>query len=743
MPKYSVIIGTYGEHLLDCLKPCVESILKYTTLNDFSTELIIVANGCTDATGEYVRDLQSKFHNISLLWFKDGLGFSGAYNEGLKVARGEYIVLFNNDNILLDQPYNKWLEEMVYPFEHSKDTGVTKVGVTGPMKEHCPHADRDFVLFFCAMISREAFEAVGLIDIAFGAGYGEDCDYSAKLENLGFRVVQVPDESRQFYDTNRRTGVFPLYHAGNKTFANWPGGEKLLADNNKILEERYGKKKSIDLLEAFKESHNITIDEFKEAITDAFWGKEMIKKAQLCDGYMSDEELLWLAKQATSSNIVIEVGSWHGRSSRALADNLQDGGKLYCVDTWKGSIVEQDTNHASAKLNEGDHAFMEFCDNLADHIAAGRVVPIRMSSKNAATWFKKQGIKAKLIFIDAGHTYVEVKEDIELWWDKTEEGGILSGHDYNYTDGMWAGVTKAVDDSIPYVSQIDGGNIWYCKILYDKPEAKVVIKENAQPQIYDCFPFFNELDILDIRFAELYDKVDRFVITEATLTHGGKPKPLYFADNLQRYAKYLHKVTHIIVDQYPALDSWSIERHQRDQLMRGLTACKDNDIILISDADEIPRATSIGGYLGGIMGFEQHLYYYKLNCESTQKWDWGKICHYSDVRDRMPCGIRYTPTTDHYNLIKNGGVHYSYLGDTDRIIEKIESTAHVEYNTEENKNRDRIETLVELGEDIFGRPLKYKYVNMNESWHPKYVMDNIDRYKEMGYIKEVEVYECV
>lgn len=730
MPKYSIIIGTYGEHLEDCLKPCVESILKYTTLNDFSTELIIVANGCTDATGEYVRDLQSKFHNISLLWFKDGLGFSGAYNEGLKAARGEYIVLFNNDNILLDQPYNKWLEEMVYPFEHSKDTGVTKVGVTGPMKEHCPHADRDFILFFCAMISREAFEAVGLIDVAFGAGYGEDCDYSAKLEDLGFRVVQVPDESRQFYDTNRRTGVFPLYHAGNKTFANWPGGEKLLADNNKILEERYGKKKEATI------DTRVVMKEHLESLVD-------IGKAQSCDGYMSDEELLWLAKQATSSNIVIEVGSWHGRSSRALADNLQDGGKLYCVDTWKGSIVEQDTNHASAKLNEGDHAFMEFCDNLADHIASGRVVPIRMSSKNAATWFKKQGIKAKLIFIDAGHTYAEVKEDIELWWDVTKEGGILSGHDYNYTDGMWAGVTKAVDEAIPFANQIDGGNIWWTNVVNGGPLTKGSIQKvegefTPRPQIYDCFPFFNELDILDIRFAELYDKVDRFVITEATLTHGGKPKPLYFADNLQRYAKYLHKVTHIIVDQYPALDSWSIERHQRDQLMRGLTACKDNDIILISDADEIPRVEAIDRYLGGIMGFEQHLYYYKLNCESTQKWDWGKICHYSDVRDRMPCGIRYTPTTDHYNLIKNGGWHFSYLSSIDGIIEKIEATAHQEYNLPEIKDKARVENVVKEAQDLFGRPLDYTFVEI-DSTYPKYVLDNLHKFEEKGLVAQLHL----
>lgn len=435
---------------------------------------------------------------------------------------------------------------------------------------------------------------------------------------------------------------------------------------------------------------------------------------------------------------IAECGTWHGRSARAIADNMPENAILYCIDTWNGSKVEQDTHHSSAKMKEGDHAFYEFLQNHFDLIHEGRVIPLRMSSKNATEFFKEKGVKFKFVFIDAGHTYEEVKEDIGFWHDLVEEGGVLSGHDYNYTDGMWAGVTKAVDDSIPYVSQIDGGNIWYCKILYDKPEAKVVIKENAQPQIYDCFPFFNELDILDIRFAELYDKVDRFVITEATLTHGGKPKPLYFADNLARYAKYLHKVTHIIVDQYPALDSWSIERHQRDQLMRGLTACKDNDIILISDADEIPRVEAIDRYLGGIMGFEQHLYYYKLNCESTQKWDWGKICHYSDVRDRMPCGIRYTPTTDHYNLIKNGGWHFSYLSSIGGIIEKIEATAHQEYNLPEIKDKTRVENVVKEAQDLFGRPLDYTFVEI-DSTYPKYVLDNLHKFEEKGLVAQLHL----
>jgi beta-1,4-mannosyl-glycoprotein beta-1,4-N-acetylglucosaminyltransferase len=718
------------------LRPAVDSILKYTTLNDFSTELIIVANGCTDGTKAYVQDLQSKFHGVILLWFDEAIGFTRATNEGIKIARGEYIVTFNNDNILLDQQYNDWLKVLVAPFEGG--IGYDKVGITGPMKEHCPHADRDFILFFLSMISREAIEKVGLLDEVFSPGYGEDTDFCARLADAGYQIVQVPDESHQFYDVNKRTGIFPIYHAGNKTFANWPGGEELLAKNNNLLETRYRKG------EVNPEGH---VDSQGRSGTNwgEFFMKEQdvdIRKAILCDGYMSEAELAWLAGRAKNAKTIIEVGSWHGRSSRALADHLPDGGRLFCVDHWAGSAVERTTNHQSASWNDGDHAFMEFSDNLADHIKSGKVIPVRMSSKNAAAWFKKQHITADLIFIDAGHTYDEVKEDIGLWLPVVNKGGILSGHDYNYTDGMWAGVTKAVDESIKATQQNDT-NIWATTVgLEDKtPVLEVKPPSTRKINIYDCFPFFNELDILDIRFAELYDVVDRFIITEATLTHGGQPKPLYFQDNLDRYGKYLNKVTHIVVDQYPAMDSWSIERHQRNQLLRGLLDCAPDDIIIISDADEIPRGGAVYEFKHerGIMGLQERLFYYKLNCEAYDKWNEAKIATYHEVMSKTPCGIRYTPTTRlGFDLIENGGWHFSYLSNIDGIIEKLGATAHQEYNTPVFKDKDRVTALVTEGKDLFDRPLAYGFVDIDQSY-PKYVLDNLEQFSKKGLIAEPEL----
>lgn len=694
--RYSVIIPTYNK-CKETLKPCLESIVKYTTLNsplDYC-EIIVVANGCTDETANVVKEFQQKFHNIRMLWNEEPMGFTRATNWGIKEAKGEYIILLNNDTQLLHQSPNQWLEMLVAPFEQD-----LKTGITGPMKTFCHAAGREFIIFFCVMIPRRIFDEIGTLDECFSPGYGEDSDLSCRIEDAGYKIVQVPYVSDQYYDNKRMTGGFPIYHEGNVTFKNWPGGEELLRRNNETLRTRYNKPR---------------VD---------------ISKAEQCDGFMSSTELKWLAENAKNKEVIIEIGSWHGRSTRALADNTE--GTIYAIDHWLGSEVERTTNHASAALNEGDHAFMEFCDNLKDHILTGRVRPIRMSSKNAARVLKDSGTQADMIFIDAGHTKEEVLEDISLWLPLVKEGGVICGHDYYHNGEHWPGVQQAVDEVFGQrgkdMGWLPDNSIW----RHTKE------KEESKPRIYDCFPFFNELDILEVRFNELYDVVDRFVIVEATLTHGGKPKPLYFNENLPRFEKFLHKVTHIVVSDYPALDSWSIERHQRDQIMRGLTQCNDNDIIIIGDADEIPRATCLKEYKpeNGIMALQQRLYYYSLDCQSDgDLWDWCKMVTYGELKTKSPCEVRYTPFTNRQNLIPNAGWHFSYITNIDGIIEKIGASAHQEYNKPEWKDKERVTRLVEEGKDLFDRPLGYVFVEI-DSTYPEFIQKNYNTFLEKGLISE-------
>jgi len=141
------------------------------------------------------------------------------------------------------------------------------------------------------------------------------------------------------------------------------------------------------------------------------------------------------------------------------------------------------------------------------------------------------------------------------------------------------------------------------------------------PRVFDCFTFFNELDVLEIRLAELDPLVDHFVIVESTRTFTAKPKPLYFADNRKRYDRYAHKIIHVVVDDLPldAPTHWAREAYQRETIMRGLTDARPDDRIIISDCDEIPkpellrRALQFRGLSRRIVAFWCDNYFYRLN----------------------------------------------------------------------------------------------------------------------------------
>lgn len=119
--------------------------------------------------------------------------------------------------------------------------------------------------------------------------------------------------------------------------------------------------------------------------------------------------------------------------------------------------------------------------------------------------------------------------------------------------------------------------------------------------IYDCFTFFNELDILDIRLHEMSPVVDKFVLVEAKKTFQGDSKPLYFSENKRRYAKFSDKIIHVVIDfpddiekvtpyRHTASITWAREFYQRDQISQGLVAAQPGDLIIISDVDEIIAA---------------------------------------------------------------------------------------------------------------------------------------------------------
>ena len=111
-------------------------------------------------------------------------------------------------------------------------------------------------------------------------------------------------------------------------------------------------------------------------------------------------------------------------------------------------------------------------------------------------------------------------------------------------------------------------------------------------KVYDCFPFFNEFELLELRIETFYDIVDSFVIVEADKTHANKPKPFNLLERMDDFKKYFPKI-HYIMDtsavEYKGAGDWSIENHQRNGIMKGLDDAEPDDLIMISDLDEFPN----------------------------------------------------------------------------------------------------------------------------------------------------------
>jgi len=232
--KYSIIIPTYN-HLEDCLKPCLQSVIENTNFKNGDTEIIVVANGCSDGTEDFVRSLNHPY--VKLLSFSEPLGYGRAVNEGINVSKGQFVVLLNNDVVIYPRYPNNWLDLLVTPFLNDDS-----VGITGPILTTSEPAQQEFIVFFCVMIKRQVFDQVGLLDETFYPGAGEDTDFCVKARYYGYKLVQVPEPGtlqRSDSEPGVLVGGFPIYHKGEATVHGLPQWDESFKRNSQILKERY------------------------------------------------------------------------------------------------------------------------------------------------------------------------------------------------------------------------------------------------------------------------------------------------------------------------------------------------------------------------------------------------------------------------------------------------------------------------------------------------------------------------
>jgi SAM-dependent methyltransferase len=170
--------------------------------------LVISANGCTDNTSQYLAYLHTAIPHLVVLWDSKPLGYSKACNEGIKVASADKIVLLNNDTVLLDQPKNQWLEILDKPFA-DPDCGISCI-----IKGHSEPAGKDFAVFFCVMIDKKVFDAIGLLNEEYGVGGGEDTEFCIEAEKANFKIIECLEKH---WTKDQYVGGFPIYHKGEGT----------------------------------------------------------------------------------------------------------------------------------------------------------------------------------------------------------------------------------------------------------------------------------------------------------------------------------------------------------------------------------------------------------------------------------------------------------------------------------------------------------------------------------------------
>ena len=264
--------------------------------------------------------------------------------------------------------------------------------------------------------------------------------------------------------------------------------------------------------------------------------------------------------------------------------------------------------------------------------------------------------------------------------------------------------------------------------------------------IYDCFQFYNEENILDLRLNILAETVDFFVIVESTTDHQGNKKKLNFDKN--KFKKFEKKIIHIVVEdtediiKKPHLGQNSlVERHQRNSIIRGLKNCADDDLVIISDVDEIPDLNKLNllDKKKRYAVFCQKKFDYKLNLLNETEGDWygSKIClkknlkspqWLRDLKFKKYPFWRIDKVRD-LQIIQNGGWHFSYLQSPQVLLKKIASMSHGEHNKPEFANVKNIEEKIKMKKNIFGLGFSYKKVNLDNSF-PKYILDNKEKYKK-------------
>ena len=259
--------------------------------------------------------------------------------------------------------------------------------------------------------------------------------------------------------------------------------------------------------------------------------------------------------------------------------------------------------------------------------------------------------------------------------------------------------------------------------------------------IYDCFQYFDEDHMVDLRLNILNQYVDYFVISESTKTHQGGNKKINF--DIKKFSNFKDKIKFIVADYNKEIDfkkhvggESPIEQHQRNSLIRGIEDASSEDLIILSDSDEIPDLTKLNEINKNkkFTAFSQKMFMYKMNLQNIDESNWigskmTKKKNITTMQNLRNLKFKKYPfwRIDKNNLqIIKGGWHFSFLQTPKQILNKIKSFSHGEFNSN-SINEKVIEEKIIKNEDIFDRGKKLKKVKLDSSY-PNYILENKEKF---------------
>jgi beta-1,4-mannosyl-glycoprotein beta-1,4-N-acetylglucosaminyltransferase len=292
-------------------------------------------------------------------------------------------------------------------------------------------------------------------------------------------------------------------------------------------------------------------------------------------------------------------------------------------------------------------------------------------------------------------------------------------------------------------------------------------------KIFDCFMYFDEEIVLDLRLNLLNKHVDYFVIVESIFTHKGDKRELSF--NHKKFEKFKDKIIYLIYDEQPnniekissidneneksrkyILNAASRENGQRNFIMRGLQNASDDDMILVSDVDEIPNLEGLNfeKINKKLILFNQDMFYYKFNLKLPDLvWTGTKACKKKylitpqwlrNIKDRKYPFYRLDTIFSkmkHISIrfIDKGGWHFSNIKTAVQIEHKLKSYLHHREFDQSPMSKNKIDEIIKNKQAIYDLKVDKKSKKIGEGSKlekypldklPKFLQDNLKNYYE-------------